>query len=116
MSDCQNKPWVLRADVKLSRRAVLQRSLNSMGLLTTGSMLAGCNLFDDSDDSVGSGAPAMVSNIANIGPLGVTPDENGFLLPEGFSSRMLLPLIDACATSPSNFFSTLKLTFAAASI
>lgn len=89
MSDCENKPWVLRADVKLSRRAVLQRSLNSMGLLTTGAMLAGCNLFDDSDDSVGSGAPAMVSNIANIGPLGVTPDENGFLLPEGFSSRIV---------------------------
>ena len=62
----------------LTRRELLKNSFASLVTYSAAPMLVGCH----------SDAPAM-SNLANIGPLQSVPDDNGFLLPVGFSSRVV---------------------------
>lgn len=69
----------------LSRRRFLQQSLQGCIALSSGSLLSACH----SSDSGVPPAQMPVSNIANIGPLSATPDANGLLLPQGFTSRIV---------------------------
>ena len=66
-----------------SRRRFLRQGMHGCLALSSGSLLSGC--LSDSD----GGGRQPESNIANVGPLSVTPDENGLLLPEGFTSRIV---------------------------
>jgi len=66
----------------LSRREVLKNGFASMAVLSSGSLLSACH----SDSNI---SPVSQSNIGNVGPLSGTPDENGFFLPDGFTSRLL---------------------------
>ena len=76
-----------------SRRDFLRKSFTGFGVLALGpSLLNACGGDGDGPDC--SARPAAdtsrptTSNIANLGPL-VGPDENGLMLPEGFSSRVV---------------------------
>ena len=69
------KPSDLIFDPK--RREFLRRSFAGLGWMMAGGVLSRC--------STEGGA---MSNIANLGPL-EGPDENGLLLPAGFSSRII---------------------------
>ncbi len=66
----------------LKRRDFLRKSFVGMGWMMAGGVLSRCSTED--------GAPGgnAMSNIANLGPL-EGPDENGLLLPAGFSSRVI---------------------------
>jgi uncharacterized protein len=61
----------------LSRRDLLRMGFKSMAAISAGTLLSACN------------STSKTSNINNIGLLSETPDENGLLLPEGFSSRII---------------------------
>lgn len=61
-----------------ARRAFLRKSFAGMGWMAAGATLSRCT----SDEG------ATTSNIANLGPL-QGPDENGLLLPQGFTSRIV---------------------------
>jgi hypothetical protein len=94
------------------RRELLRAGFNSMLALSAGSVLNACGSSGGSDNNSATNPPTdpptdpptnpptdpptnpptdppMVSNIANIGPLSSTPDENGMLLPSGFTSRIV---------------------------
>lgn len=65
----------------LHRRDALRLGLKSLGLLAVGPRLLAC-----ASEPVIPGL--LVSNLANVGPLG-PPDRNGVRLPEGFTSRIV---------------------------
>ena len=67
-----------------SRRRLLKQSCASIFAFSAGPMLTGCH--QNSDDS---GVGSVLSNIGSLGPLSSTPDANGFLLPSGFTSRII---------------------------
>ena len=70
----------------LSRRELLQSSFVGMGLLGIGSGLTACGGSGGSrDGSGGSGGTGRLSFPA----LSTTPDANGLLVPQGFSSRVI---------------------------
>ena len=69
------KPSDLIFDPK--RREFLRRSFAGLGWMMAGGVLSRCSTEGDA-----------MSNIANLGPL-EGPDENGLLLPAGFSSRII---------------------------
>ncbi len=74
----------------LQRRQLLKQGFSSMIALSVGPVVTGCE--DSNTDfaaSIQELFAAPTSNIENIGPLATEPDENGFLLPPGFSSRVL---------------------------
>ena len=78
------------------RRTFLRQSFASAGLLAFGTSLMRCTGDETTESSAttggggGGGAPPanLVSNIANLGPLG-DADPNGVRLPAGFTSRIL---------------------------
>jgi uncharacterized protein len=74
----------------LSRRAFLQRSLATSGVIATGPLLWSCG------NSMGVGGTVLSPSLTLLGPL-QAPDENGIRLPEGFTSRVIaesgLPIV-----------------------
>ena len=64
-----------------SRRSFLRSTLVSLAVLSTGSLSA-CRSNNET-------APSSSNSLLdNIGPL-LAPDENGIMLPEGFTSRII---------------------------
>ena len=91
----------------LQRRQVLKQGFSSMIALSVGPIVTGCE--DSNTDfaaSIQKLFAATTSNIENIGPLATDPDENGFLLPPGFSSRVLAKLISQRARTVIIFGTT----------
>ena len=67
--------------LSMSRRRFLRQGMQGCVALSSGSLLSACHTDHN--------APPVLSNIANVGPLSATPDANGLLLPEGFTSRIV---------------------------
>ncbi|WP_428309482.1 alkaline phosphatase PhoX [Hydrocarboniphaga sp.] len=67
----------------LTRREILQSSFVGMGLLSIGGGLTACGGNGATRD--GSGGTGRLS----FPPLSTTPDANGLLIPQGFSSRVI---------------------------
>ncbi|MEC9375935.1 MAG: alkaline phosphatase PhoX [Pseudomonadota bacterium] len=81
------------------RRRLLKQGFASVFALSTGQMITGCG--SDSHATVSPSNPDS-SNLGNIGPLSDTPDANGFLLPSGFTSRVLAKT-DTMPLNTSNY-------------